>query len=292
MKLNIPQLLILITALIGALTSLAQSGILNKDHTIMLLILTNFLSGILPALRDNGTSGKNGGGGGTLTSTVLMLLLSGFAVSAQTVTKLPEHQTTPGLVASPSVRAVAPDGRVQYAVLGDGLVLDTTSNPWQIKVPTQTAPTPTFSVRRLTRDPVNGSWSFPVGLVMLSVARNGLTMSPGPDYTLVGNVVTFTTAQGSLPDDIIAGLFLGATPVAHAVREADTEVSPGTEVGPGTRVVGTEVHLDKVQAKAKTGEPNSIEELAVPTPTMPALRRTVLGPGQYDTTLRTWPSNK
>jgi hypothetical protein len=292
LRIDKTQLAILLGIMIEVGGELVNAKVLPLEWSVRVLLLTNVLSMILkplvthsPASTEIETktgekvvvTGAEGGatvvrdataksGSGIITTGMMLLLavLTAGSVFAQTPTRLPESQTTPGLVAAPSIKVVATDGRIQYAVLGQGLQLDTSTNPWQIKA-TAAPSNPVLSVIRLTRDPVNGNWTFPAGPALVFVCRNGLVMSPGPDYTLTGNTVAFSQIQGSLPDDIITAVVIGPTAVAALP-------APSRRDEEGTAVAGSE------------GGGNQSTTVAGQT--------TVLGPGQYNNTLARWPYRK
>jgi hypothetical protein len=283
LRIDKTQLAILLGIVIEVGGEVVNAKVLPLEWSVRILLLTNILSMILkplvthtPASTEIETktgekvvvTGAEGGSTvvkpSSIVTTSMMLLVFLTSAMGQTPTRLPESQTTPGLVAAPSIKVVATDGRIQYAVLGQGLQLDTSTNPWQIKA-TAAPSNPVLSVIRLTRDPVNGNWTFPAGPALVFVCRNGLVMSPGPDYTLTGNTVAFSQIQGSLPDDIITAVVIGPTAVAALP-------APSRRDEDGTAVAGSE------------GGGNQSTTVAGQT--------TVLGPGQYNNTLARWPYRK
>jgi hypothetical protein len=64
---------------------------------------------------------------------------------------------------------------------------------------------PTFTQElavRSTVDPTGRTWSLSKTPKFAIIHRNGIAMAAGEDYTLTGNLITFTEAQGSDPDDL------------------------------------------------------------------------------------------
>ena len=148
-----------------------------------------------------------------LTVIALAGVVSILTLRAQPATGTPtrlkdvQETTTSAPFTSPAIKVLQTNGSTVYAVLGTGIVLDTTTTPPMLRVAVSvTAPTP-LTVEEAARQ-ADGTYRLghvPTGNVQ--IYRNGLAMSPGRDVTVTGQTVTFTPAQGSLQDDIILAVY-------------------------------------------------------------------------------------
>lgn len=111
----------------------------------------------------------------------------------------------PGLTAA-SVKILFPDGSSKFVVLGAGLMLDTSVSPAVLMAVPQT-PVNKLKHERLVQN-VDGTWqltSTPSGSVVIT--RNGFVMLLGLDYSINGQKIAFTPAQGSDSTDVITALY-------------------------------------------------------------------------------------
>lgn len=109
-------------------------------------------------------------------------------------------------VASDRVVVLASDG-LHFATVGANLAVDKSQSTWAINAASGGGQSLPIKISALSRN-ADGTWQIPTApQAQPIITRNGLVMLPAIDYTISGQVVTFTAAQGSLATDIVGALY-------------------------------------------------------------------------------------
>jgi hypothetical protein len=163
--------------------------------------------------------------------TLSLLSLLPLALYSQTLVQ--EAQLSPPPVNNPSIRAIMPDGTVRYIEIGAGLQLNTSVAPFRLEAVNQT-PAQSISlttIRLISQGNNVWNWTEPgvLGSGLVVLARNGLVMLPGLDYTVNGQSVVFSAAQGSAPENVVTAVFAVVT---QTVSNKSNAVAPLKTVNP------------------------------------------------------------